>query len=190
MILSHLERENLLNPNQSGFRPGDSTINQLFSIIHSIHSAFDCNPTLEVRSVFLDISKAFDKVWHEALIYKIRGCGVAGNLLLLLQSFLSNRKKRTVLNGQSSTWGSKFRTVLNVQAGVPQGSILGPLFFLIYINDLAQNQRCKVKLFADDTSLFTTVQDPQTAASDMNHDLDLITSWANKWRMSFNTDRN
>ena len=172
-LFSHLEKENLLNPNQSGFRPGDSTINQLLSIIHSIHSAFDCNPTLEVRSVVLDISKAFDKVWHEGLIYKIRRCGVAGNLLLLLQSFLSNRKQRTVLNGQSSTWG-------NVQAGVPQGSILGPLLFVIYINDLAQNLRYKVKLFADDTSLFTTVQDPQAAASDMNHDLDLITSWANQ----------
>ena len=182
-LFSHLEKENLLNPNQSGFRPGDSTINQLLSIIHSIHSAFDCNPTLEVRSVFLDISKAFDKVWHEGLIYKLRRCGVAGNLLLLLQSFLSNRKQRTVLNGQSSPWGT-------VQAGVPQGSILGPLLFLIYINDLAQNLRCKVKLFADDTSLFTTVQDPQAAASDMNHDLDLITSWANQWRMSFNPDRN
>ena len=92
-LFSHLERENLLNPNQSGFRPGDSTINQLLSIIHSIHSAFDCNPILEVRSVFLDISKAFDKVWHEGLIYKIRRCGVAGNLLLLFQSFLSNREQ-------------------------------------------------------------------------------------------------
>ena len=181
-LFSHLERANLLNPNQSGFRPGDSTINQLLSIIHSIHSAFDCYPTLEVHSVFLDILKAFDKVWHEGLIYKIRRCGVAGTLLLLLQSFLSNRKQRTVLNGQSSTWG-------NIQAGVPQGSILGPLLFLIYINDLVQNLRCKVKLFADDTSLFTTVKDPQTAASDMNHDLDHITSRANKWRMSFNPDR-
>ena len=103
-LFSHLERENLLNPNQSGFRPGDSTINQLLSIIHTIHSAFDCNPTLEVRSIFLDISKAFDNVWLEGLIYKIRRCCVAGNLLLLLQCFLSNRKQRTVLNGQSSTW--------------------------------------------------------------------------------------
>ena len=106
-----------------------------------------------------------------------------GNLLLLLQSFLSNRKQRTVLNGQSSIWG-------NVQAGAPQGSILGPLTFYIYINDLAHNLRCKVKLFADDTSLFTTVQGPQTAASDMNHDIGLITSWVNKWRTSFNPDPN
>ena len=150
-LYSYLEIENLLNPNQSGFRPGDSTINQLLSITHSVFEAFDCNPTLEVRSVYLDISKAFDRVWHEGLIYELKRCGVSGNLLLLLQSFLSNRKQRTVLNGQASTWG-------NISAGVPQGSILGPLFFLIYINDLTQNLKCSVTLFADDTSLFTIVK--------------------------------
>ena len=178
-MYSHLERENFLNPNQSGFRPGDSTINQLLSITHSIFEAFDCNPTLEVRSVYLDISKAFDRVWHEGLIYKLKRCGISGNLLLLLKSFLSDRKQRTVLNGQASTWG-------NVSAGVPQGSILGPLLFLIYINDLTNNLKCSVKLFADDTSLFTAVQDPNLAASDMNHDLDHIALWAHDWRMSFN----
>ena len=148
---------------------------------HSVFEAFECNPTLEVRSVYLDISKAFDRVWHEGLIYKLKRCGVSGNLLLLLQSFLSNRKQRTVLNGQASTWG-------NISTGIPQGSILGPSFSLIYINDLTQNLKCSVKLFADDTSLFTIVKDPAIAARDMNHDLDLITLWASDWRMSFNPD--
>ena len=96
--------------------------------------------------------------------------------------FLSERKQRTVLNWQSSRWG-------NISAGVPQGSILGPLFFLIYINDLTENLSCGVKLFADDTSLFTIVQDPNPAASDLNHDLDLTGLWAHKWRMSFNPDQ-
>ena len=167
--------------NQSGFRPGDSTINQLLSITHSIFEAFDCNPSLEVRSVYLDISKAFDRVWHEGLIYKLKRCGVSGNLLLLLKSFLSDRKQRTVLNGQASAWG-------NVSAGVPQGSILGPLLFLIYINDLTNSLKCSMKLFADDTSLFTAVEDPNIAASDMNHDLEHIALWAHDWRMSFNPD--
>ena len=71
---------------------------------------------------------------------------------------------------------------------MPQGSILGPLFFLAYINDLALGLKCNVKLFADDTSSFTVVEDPNTAASDMNHDLDLISQWARAWRMSFNPD--
>ena len=146
-LYSHLESHDLLNPNQSGFRPGDSTGNQLLSITHTIFKAFDCNPPLYVRSVYLDISKAFDRVWHDGLIYKLKRCGVSGQLLLLVQSFLKDRKQRTVLNGQSSTWG-------DISAGVPQGSILGPLFFLVSINYLAVGLKCNVKLFADDTSIF------------------------------------
>ena len=180
-LYSHLVSCEVLDPNQSGFRPGDSTVNQLLSITHTIFQAFDCNPPLDVRSVYLDISKAFDRVWHDGLIYKLKRCGVSGQLLLLIQSFLSGRKQRTVLNGQSSNWGE-------ISAGVSQGSILGPLFFLVYINDLAVGLKCNVKLFADDTSLFTVVEDSNTAASDMNHDLDLISQWAHTWRMSFNPD--
>ena len=170
-----------MNPNQSGFRPGDSTINQLISITHTIFKAFDCNPPLDVRSVYLDLSKAFDRVWHDGLIYKLKRCGVSGQLLSLVESFLKNRKQRTVLNGQCSGWG-------DISAGVPQGSILGPLFFLVYINDLAMDLKCNVKLFADDTSILTIEQDPNTAASDMNHDLEMIKKWAHDWRMSFNPD--
>ena len=85
----------------------------------------------------------------------------------LVKSFLRDRKQRTVLNGQRSSWG-------DISAGVPQGSSLGPLFFLVYINDLTEDLRYNVKLFADDTSLFTVVQDSNSAASGMNHDLELI----------------
>ena len=180
-LYSHLVTHELLNQNQSGFRPGDSTVNQLLSITHTIFKAFDCNSPLDVRSVYLDISKAFDRVWHDGLIYKLKRCGVSGQLLFLIQSFLKDRKQRTVLNGQSSKWG-------DISAGVPQGSILGPLFFLVYINDLAVGLKCNVKLFADDTSLFTVDENSNTAANDMNHDLDLIDQWAHAWRMSFNPD--
>ena len=180
-LYSHLVSSELLNPNQSGFRPGDSTINQLISITHTISEAFDCNPPLDVRSVYLDISKAFDRVWHDGLIYKLKRCGVSGQLLCPIQDFLKNRKQRTVLNGQCSNWG-------DISAGVPQGSILGPLFFLVYTNDLTADLKCNVKCFADDTSLFTTVQDSNTAANDMNHDLELISKWSHDWKMSFNPD--
>ena len=180
-LYQHLDANNILDPNQSGFRPCDSTINQLLTIVHSIFQAFDCNPTLEVRSVYLDISKAFDRVWHKGLIYKLRRCGISGKLLTLFESFLANREQRTVLNGKASQWGA-------IKAGVPQGSILGPLFFLIYINDLTDGLKCDVKLFADDTSIFTVVHDPTSAAADINHDLRLINLWARKWRMSFNPD--
>ena len=180
-LYSHLVSSELLNPNQSGFRPGDSTVNQLISITHTIFEAFDCNPPLDVRSVYLDISKAFDRAWHDGIIFKLKRCGVSGNLLALIKSFLKDRRQRTVLKGQSSSWG-------DISAGVPQGSILGPLFFLVYINDLTEDLKCNVKLFADDTSLFTVVQDSDSAANDMNHDLELIRQWAHDWRMSFNPD--
>ena len=180
-LFSHLVSCELLNPNQSGFRLGDSTINQLICITHTIFKAFDCNPPLDVRSVYLDISKAFDRVWHDGLIYKLKRCGVSGRLLSLIINFLKDRKQRTVLNGQCSDWG-------DISAGVPQGSILGPLFFLVYINDLTADLKCNVKLFADDTSLFTVVRESNIAANDMDHDLKLISQWAHDWRMSFNPD--
>ena len=177
----HLDTNDLLNPNQSRFRLDDSTINQLISIVHTIPEAFDCNPTLEVRSVYLDISKAFDRLWHEGLIFKLRQYGVTGQLLSLICNFLADRKQRTVLNGKASDWGK-------ISAGVPQGSILGPLSFLVYINDLTDNLICNVKLFTDDTSIFTIVRDPVSAVMDLNHDLNLIRQWADKWKMSFNPD--
>ena len=92
---------NLISPNQSGFKPGDSCINQLLSITHEIYKSFDDG--LEVRGVFLDISKAFDKVWHEGLIFKLKQNGVSGDLLHILSDFLSNSKQKVVFNGQSSS---------------------------------------------------------------------------------------
>ena len=87
----------LLSPNQSGFRSDDSCINQLLSINHEILNAFDKG--LEVRGIFLDISKAFDKVWHDGLIFKLRQNGISGDIINILQEFLRNRKQRVVLNG-------------------------------------------------------------------------------------------
>ena len=178
-LYEFLHSNNLISANQSGFRPGDSTINQLLSITHDIFVSFEKQS--ETRAVFLDISKAFDKVWHEGLLFKLRCSGIDGNLHRLLSSFLTNRYQRVVLNGTKSEW-------LPLKSGVPQGSVLGPLLFLIYINDLTDNISSNIKLFADDSSLFTRVDRITVAHSRLIQDLETIKKWAFQWKMQFNPD--
>ena len=137
--------------------------------------------TLEVRHVFLDMSKAFDKVWHEGLLFIFKQNGISGSVLQLLSSYLNERKQRVLLNGHVSDWGS-------VESGVPQGSVLGPLLFLIYINDLEKGIKSKINFFADDTSLISIVTNQTLSAVELNHDLNLIGQWAHQWKMSFNPD--
>ena len=120
-------------------------------------------------------------VWHEGLLFKLETIGISGILLKLFQHFLNDRQQRVVLNGQHSNWAP-------VSAGVPQGLILGPLLFLIYINDLPDNLESLAKLFADDTSLFSTVHDPSKSAKVLNDDLQKNSDWAFKWKILFNPD--
>ena len=161
MYVYFIENE-LVSLSQSGFKPEDSCINQLLSRTHDMYQSFDND--FEVRGVFLDIYKAFDKVCHKGIFYKLKENGVAGNLLNTLADFLKDRKQRVVLNGQKSTW-------VNVEARIPQGSILGLLLFLIYINDLSENLVSNPKLFADDTSRFSVIFDKDLSAKNLNDDL-------------------
>ena len=174
-----LVENELISKHQSGFRPGDSTINQLLAITDEIFQSFENNA--ETRAAFLDISKAFDKVWHEGLLFKLKRSGITGNLHSLICDFLSDRSQRVVLNGMESTW-------LPIESGVPQGSVLGPLLFLVYINDLTDNISSNMRLFADDSSLFIKVRDVEESQTQLMNDLDKITSWARQWKMEFNPD--
>ena len=152
-------------------------------MVNEIHKSFDQCNSYEVRSIFLDISKAFDKVWHEGLIQKLNQNGVCGKALIFLRGYLKDRRQRVVINGSCSDF-------LPIESGVPQESVLGPLLFLIYINDLEKDSKSRIKFFADDTMLYSVVHDPNVSANELNHDLKLINDWAYQWKMSFNPDVN
>ena len=168
-LFNHLQNNNILSSLQSGFIPGDSTVNQLMYLNHTFCEALDAGK--EVRAVFCDLCKAFDRVWHAGLIHKLEAAGVAGEALVWFKDYLSDRRQRVVLPGASSDWAY-------IRAGVTQGSILGPLLFLVYINDIVEEIGSHMRLFADDTSLFIIVDDPATSAACLNTDLEKISRWA------------
>ena len=127
--------------------------------------------------MFLDNSKAFE-VWHDGLIFKLKQDGISGSLLMLFQNFLNNRKQ----HGFSADY-------CNIEAGVPQGSVLGPLLFLIDINDLEREIKSNVKSFADGTMIFSIIKDPKISAIELNHDdLEVIHQWPHQWKLGFNLD--
>ena len=179
-IHNHLLDNDILTEFQSGFTPGDSTINQLTYLYNTFCQALDHGK--EVRVVFCDISKAFGRVWHKGLICKMKAAGIKGTLLDWFQDYLSNRKQCVVIPGAMSD-------LCSIEAGVPQGSILGPLLFLLYINDIVSEIGSNIRLFADDTSLYIVVEHPETAALRLNIDLEIISDWAKKWLVSFNPNK-
>ena len=153
---------NLLTWRNSGFKHRDSTVYQLIGLVHMLHDSINKGKT--VTMVFLDISKAFDKVWHEGLLFKLKTFGIEGSLLLWFRSYLDNRRQRVIIKGQASPWH-------DTNAGVPQGSILGPLLFLIFINDMENSVKSEIRMFADDTHIYDSSCDIESSIANINTDL-------------------
>ena len=180
-IFNHIRDNSILTEWQSGFMPGCSTVSQLLEIYHKFCQSVESGK--EVRVIFLDISRAFDRVWHAGLLYKLKLIGIDGSLLAWITDYLKDREQRVCLDGVFSEW-------CRILAGVPQGSILGPLLFLIFINDLTEViQFTKIRLFADDTCLFIEVDNRATASELLNTDLQSIHEWSNQWLVSFNESK-
>ena len=177
----YLMTNSLLTPLNSGFKKHDSAVNQLIALHDNICKSLERKH--DVRVVFLDLSKAFDRVWHKGLLFKLKQLGITGPLLSWLQNYLSDRYQRVVIDGQSSDW-------IKIEAGVPQGSILGPLLFVIFINDIVKHIQTNIRLFADDTSLFYSIVDRHLTQRLMNQDLQKISEWAAQWLMIFNVLKN
>jgi hypothetical protein len=179
-LYKYLMDNNLLTWKNSGFKELDSAINQLLFITNKIHLALEDGK--EICMVFLDVSKAFDRVWHSGLLNKLRCMGVEGRLFDWLCNYLTDRQIRVVVNGQKSDW-------LMPNAGVPQGSILRPLLFLVFINDITNNIESDINLFADDTSLMEIIDNYIESYEKVNRDLHRLSNWANKWLVTFNATK-
>ena len=164
----YLIEHSVITSFQSGFQAGDSTVNQLLYICNKISNALDNNK--ELRIVFLDIKKAFDRVWHKGLLFKLKSVGFLGKLLDWFSN-LSDRYQHVCIRNVTSSWKQ-------INAGVPQGSILGALLFIIFINDIIKDINSFIRRFADDTCIFEIVDDPVAAAAILNDDLKKILAWA------------
>ena len=169
-VFNHLLENKLLYKFQSGFIPGHSTSHQLIELYHTILLALEAKQVTSVT--FADISKAFDTVWVKALLYKLGKYGIKGDLLCWLKSYFSNRTQRVMIKDALSGIG-------HLHAGVPQGSVLGPLMFLIFINDITDEIVGLGRLFADDTSIGHIAQDESTLRNMINTDLNHLKKWSN-----------
>ena len=178
-LVNHLEENNLLRDTQHGFRNKRSCLTNLLDFLYDVFNRYDDSKAVDI--IYLDFQKAFDKVPHKRLLVKLKAHGIDGMVLRWIENWLCNRKQRVVINGKSSNWSS-------VTSGVPQGSVLGPILFLIYINDIDEGLTCIISKFADDTKIANTVVS-NDQAKEMQTNLDKLSSWAKTWQMSFNTDK-
>ena len=131
-----------------------------------------------IRAIFCDIIKAFHRVWHLGLLYKLETAGISGSLLSWFTDYRNYRLQRVALPGGSSAWTP-------IKVGDPQGSILGALLFLLYINDIVIDINSSIRLFVDDTSLYIIVNDTIQAAETLNLDLEKVSRWAQQWLVTF-----
>ena len=174
-IMSHAEEHNILYPLQHGFRGQLSCETQLLELVHDLTS--NCHAGHQTDMLVMDFSKAFDKVGHERLLLKLAGYGITGRTHSWIRAFLRHRTQVVVVDGEQSS-------KVPVTSGVPQGSVLGPCLFLFFINDLAEELHSTVRLFADDTIAYLTV-DSEGDARKLQEDLDKLAHWGDLWQMEF-----
>ena len=171
--LSHLTENHLLSDKQYGFRSGRSCSLQLLNVMERWTEYVEQHQSWD--TIYLDLAKAFDKVAHQRLPKKISSYGIKAALLSWISSLLLDRRQCVSLKGSSSTWKP-------IDSGVPQGSVLGPILFIMYVNDIPDIVKSNVWIFADDTKLFTTTDKTIT----LQEDLDNLIKWGELWELTFN----
>ena len=178
-IMNHSSTNNIISSCQHGFRPGHSCITQLLPFIEDILHAMDQH--FQVDILLLDFSKAFDTVPHKRLLSKLSYFGINGPLLEWIRNWLTQRTQKVILNGEASK-------EVKVISGVPQATVLGPLMFLLYVNDIYDNTSSSIRMFADDCVLYRIIQTPSDHHY-LQNDLDTIILWANQWQMNLNANK-
>ncbi len=177
-IVDHFLTNNLFSPDQYGFRQFRSCLLQLLEALEDWTSYLDKGDHIDV--IYFDFSKAFDSVSHKLLLTKLKEYGITGKLYDWIANFLKNRRQRVVLNGCKSDW-------VKVTSGVPQGSVLGPLLFLIFVNDLPRHTNfCKIKMFADDIKLYSKAKDNHAR---IQYDISKVCDWSKKWHLPLNSQK-
>ena len=175
-ITVHLSAEGLLHRSQHGFTHGRSCLTNLLETFTDWFEMFDNGHPVD--AVFLDFRKAFDRVPHARLLFKLKKFGINGRLLTWIENFLKDRKQRVVLNKTESSWKP-------VISGVPQGSVLGPILFLIYINDLPEHTKSSCKIFEDDPKVYSKVG-TLVEVEELQRDIEHLVAWSRTWLLSFN----
>ena len=179
VVIKHLEDNELIFDGQHGFRAKRSTLTNLLTYMETLTAAVDNQIPVDVN--YLDCRKAFDTVPHERLLRKLEAYGIRGKILYWIKAFLSGREQFVEIRGTKSD-------KLGVTSGVPQGSVLGPVLFLIYINDLVNELECPVLLFADDAKIFKEIRSQEDIEA-MQRDLKRLENWSAKWLLDFNADK-
>ena len=181
-IISHMMDNNLFSKEQHGFLPRRSCMIQLLIATEYWTEALNCGDSVDI--IYFDFKKAFDSVPHERLLIKLKAYGIDGLLLHWIECFLTNRKQRVTVNESFSPWS-------DVISGIPQGSVLGPVLFSIYINDLPKEIVNPVLLFADDTKIFSKVcrNSSLEDIAQIQRDIDKLFMWSMKWQLFFNISK-
>ena len=183
-LIDHLETNDYLDPHQGGFRKNNSTINTTAKFTNDIFNAINTRDL--TMATFVDMAKAFDTVNHKILLNRLELLGISGNVLKLLRNYLTDRKQSTMANGITSRLD-------NVTCGIPQGSTVGPLMYIIYMNDISTSlKNCKYQLYADDTVLYLSenclcIND---ATNRMCTDLGTFKKWCDKNKLTMNVKKN
>jgi ribosomal protein S20 len=178
-LLQHMLDNRFMSDNQHGFVSGRSCTTQLLKVVDKLTEILDRGGTLDM--IYLDFAKAFDTVPHQRLIQKLKGYGVGVEVLDWIGHFLVGRKQRVGVAGSYSEWSS-------VLSGVPQGSVLGPLLFVCYINDMPDTVTSFIYMYADDTKMFRQINDQSDTVA-LQNDLDKLVKWADEWQLHFNVNK-